>query len=604
MTLFRLSEMERNALRPPEHVKPSEWAERHVVLGRGEPRPGRWRNRTNPMLIGPMNVFATPGANQVTLIMGTQAGKTSVEKNLLGWAIDCAPGPIIWVVPRDADIEHLVEERIRPVLDLPRLQRHLTGRVRDLKTQRWKLATCDIWFAAATSPADLASRPRMYLFGDECDKWPGWSGTEADPLSLARERLKWFGGKQVIASTPTTRDGLIWRQWELSDQRRFHVPCPACGRFQVLKFEHVQFDGVKDPEQMRVERPAWYQCSECAGRIDDRDKMLIMQHAVWCPEDGEVTADGEVRGAFKANAGFHATALTSPVVSFSQMAAEFLEANTPAAKMNFVNSWLAEIWEEQVDAPTKKALSKCVAAYPRDAVPDGVRWVTMGVDPGKGRMHYVVRGWGVDFRSWLIRCGIVQGWEALDHLVSGHWGSLRVTLCGIDMRNRTDEVIAFHRRHAHNTRLFLGTELKEGALYSTERVDRHPITGAPYRDSPVRWNISVSLFKDMLARGIRTGVGSEPNAWHVHTDPPADYLAHLTSEHKVLRRTRASRARRAIWVQKGERSNHYWDCENYALTAAYLAGVHQWTSERVALRDGGGGRRRRRSGRPDWLGDL
>ena len=42
--------------------------------------------------------------------------------------------------------------------------------------------------------------------------------------------------KTVKVSTPTTRDGYIFREYDRSDKRKYYVPCPHCGKYQVFVF--------------------------------------------------------------------------------------------------------------------------------------------------------------------------------------------------------------------------------------------------------------------------------------------------------------------------------------------------------------------------------
>ena len=60
-----------------------------------------------------------------------------------------------------------------------------------------------------------------------------------------------------LASTPTLK-GLsrIEREWELSDQQRFHVPCPHCGGLQWLHFERLRWEPGK------AEHKTWMMAKE------------------------------------------------------------------------------------------------------------------------------------------------------------------------------------------------------------------------------------------------------------------------------------------------------------------------------------------------------
>jgi phage terminase large subunit GpA-like protein len=101
----------------------------------------------------------------------------------------------------------------------------------------------------ANSAVGLRSMPARWVFLDEVDAYPGDVDGQGDPISLAEARTISFGhrSKVFLASTPTLK-GLsrIEREWELSDQQRYHVPCPHCGGLQWLLFERLRWDRMRD----------------------------------------------------------------------------------------------------------------------------------------------------------------------------------------------------------------------------------------------------------------------------------------------------------------------------------------------------------------------
>ena len=74
--------------------------------------------------------------------------------------------------------------------------------------------------------------PARWVFLDEVDAYPGDVHGEGDPIALAEARTISFGhrSKLFLASTPTIKGvSRIEREYEASDQQRYHVPCPHCG---------------------------------------------------------------------------------------------------------------------------------------------------------------------------------------------------------------------------------------------------------------------------------------------------------------------------------------------------------------------------------------
>lgn len=88
------NEVERAAWQLPEKLSVSEWCDRHRVLDpMASAEPGAWRTARTPYLREPMDAFADPQVQEITLMMGAQVGKTEAMLNMMGYSIDQDPGP-------------------------------------------------------------------------------------------------------------------------------------------------------------------------------------------------------------------------------------------------------------------------------------------------------------------------------------------------------------------------------------------------------------------------------------------------------------------------------------------------------------------------------
>ena len=120
-----------------------------------------------------------------------------------------------------------------------------------------------------------------------------------------------------------------------SDQRRFHVPCPHCGTFQVLEWR-----GVAWPEGEPAR--AFYACQTCGGVIEEHDKPELLAAGEW---RASVPGDGRT-------AGFHLSALYSPFESWGEIAIDFLAARKdPTRLKTWTNLKLGEPFEDRDTAP-------------------------------------------------------------------------------------------------------------------------------------------------------------------------------------------------------------------------------------------------------------
>lgn len=579
---------EKNALRPPERITVSEWADRHRALSPvHSSRPGRWETSFTPYLREIMDSVSDPDVERITILSSTQVGKTECLLNALGYIIDQDPGPTLLVMPREDDVVSTASRRIRPMIeDSEKLTSHMTGWISDWKQKELGFDRMILYFAGANSPADLASRPIRYLLLDEIDKFPPFSGREADPVSLATERTRTFWDRKVIAaSTPTTRNGYIWKDWEQSDQRRFFVPCPFCGKFQVLEFNEDRLrwpESERDPVRIRKERLARYHCAGCEREIpDDTDhKRRMLAGGVWCPEGASIGADGTVKDAKgKDHRGYHINALYSPWLSWSEVAAKFLESKDDVGRLlNFVNSWLGHVWEDQAEATAPEKVAALALDYDAKTIPEGAVLLTAGVDVQKEMLYYVVRGWGYREESWLIEAGRIERWESLANvLFKTTWRKtqhehLRVALACIDSGYRTDEVYEFCRPWRDVARPVKGQQRLAGIPIRAVRIERD-FAGRAYEGAMQLWHVDTTHMKDKLVR-LMSASEPEKSQWHLHKDPAGEYVRHLTAEHKVLVRNKRTGHSSEEWVPRPGAGPHDWlDAEVYAMAAAEMLAV-------------------------------
>jgi len=527
-----------------------------------------------------MDAFTDPFIEEVTVMAASQVGKTEAMFNMLGFIIDQDPGPTLVVLPRESDARSVSCNRVLPMIEGSySLCKHLPRLSDDITRLEYHLDRMILYFAGSNSPADLASRPIRYLFLDEIDKYPKFSGREADPIKLASERQKTFWNKKTIkVSTPTTRDGYVFREYEKSDRSRYYVPCPYCGKHQVLLFGQIKWPKKeKSTERIKNERLAWYECCHCNKRIKDYQKNKILLKGKWVPEDAEIDDDGSVSANIvkSKHRGFSINSLYSPWLTWSDIAAEFLKSKDYIELlMNFVNSWLAEVWEEKIEETTVDKIKSLSRDYDQGVVPDDVIVLTAGVDVQKDHFYYVIRGWGYYEESWLIRADRVEYWEDIvdvlfkteyKRLSSGE--TLPVYMSCIDSGYRTDEVYSFCRQWADKTKAIKGQEeITGGRFYRASKIDINSRTGSVIRGGLVLWNLNVSQYKDKINRLVTT---RDPCKWHIFQNHTEEYLTQFTSEHKVLVRNRNTGRAKEVWKKKKDAiANHYLDAEVYAVAAA------------------------------------
>ncbi|MEW8985761.1 MAG: terminase gpA endonuclease subunit, partial [Bacillus sp. (in: firmicutes)] len=332
-------------LRPPEKLTVSEWADKFRILDSKNSEPGQWNTDRTPYLRGIMDAMNDYRVEEIVFVKPTQVGGTESLNNMLGYIIAQDPDPALIVYPTLELAEYTSKNRITPMIQLSpaTADKHRPDESKLLEIQ---LDGMYVVLSGANSPASLASRPIRYLFMDEVDKFPKNAGKEADPRALARERTRTFtfNRKIVQTSTPTVRSGPIWSAHEgCSVKLQYFVPCPHCGHYQTFVFKRrktgggIVYDSTLSPDEIRM--TAYYECEKCLGIIRDMHKPGMLRAGEWKDEDG--------KHRLASKTSFRINAIYSPWLRFGDVAYEFVTSkNDPDLLMNFINSWLAEPWEQ------------------------------------------------------------------------------------------------------------------------------------------------------------------------------------------------------------------------------------------------------------------
>ncbi len=337
----------RRAMRPDPSMTVSEWADRYRVLSqRSSAEPGRWRTDRTPYLREVMDCLSPSSPiERVVMMAGAQLGKTESGNNWLGYIVHQAPGPTMAVAPTVELAKRSSRQRIEPLLTESPALRDLVAPARSRDSGNTVLSKDFpggiLVMTGANSAAGLRSMPVRYLFLDEVDAYPPDADGEGDPVGLAIKRTSTFARRKILmVSTPTTA-GLsrIETAFLESDQRRFFVPCPHCGAFQVLRWERVRWSDLGIPPEQAV-----YLCEACEQPIENHAKGGMLPRGEW-----RATAEGDGK-----TAGFHLSSLYSPPgwYSWGEAASDFVKAGKNPNRLKvWTNTVMGMPFREASEAP-------------------------------------------------------------------------------------------------------------------------------------------------------------------------------------------------------------------------------------------------------------
>lgn len=559
---------ELEAFKPPERYTVSEWADNFRVLTNISAEPGRWRTNRTPYLKEPMDKFTDPLIEQIVLCFGAQIGKTEAELNMIGYALDQTQSPVMMVYPTDTIAKFASDKRVQPMIKSVKS-------ISDNFDENSKLLELDfnngnyMVLVGANSPSSLSSRSIKYLFFDEIDKYPAFSGKEADPIKLAKERTKTFVDKKIVmVSTPTVESGNIWQAlMNANERRQYYVPCPHCGVSQTLKFKQIKWPDEHNDNADMIRDTAYYECEHCGGHIYDRHKMEMLRHGKW---EAVNASQSKVRSI-----SYHLSSIYSPWVTFGDVAYEFKTSKgTPASLMNFINSWLAEPWRSAKTKSTQN-MQFTESTYPSGVVPDKAVLLIASVDVQLDHFWWEVRAYAPGVKSYLIDYGQASTWDDLEEIIihreyPSEYGEPRqIMKAGIDSGFRTDEVYQFCSRFPEVCIPLKGSSnhTTMTAPYTMTSLEKGVVGGLKL------YVLNTDYWKDFIfARMVRPI--NEDGTIHLYKDCPQEYSDHLRSEEKQEHRNVKTGAVTVQWKPLTSHPvNHLLDTCTYNAAVADIAGV-------------------------------
>ena len=552
-------------LSPPEQLTVSEWAEQYRMLdSKSAAMPGPWSNEVTPYLVGVMDEFNNYETEQIVFVKPTQIGGTEALQNMIGYIVAQDPAPTMIVYPTETLAKSISENRLQPMLKAtPEIAKKFDENSSLLELQ---FDGMYLTLAGSNSPSGLASKPIRFLMMDEVDKYPGASSKEADPIKLATERTKTFHNKKIyITSTPTLKTGHIWKAKESADiEKHFFVPCPHCGEYIEFKFQNIRFPDDESMSYADRAEFAHYVCQECGCIITDNDKHNMLRLGEW-----RIVRHNT---KYVRTVAFWINTLYSPFVRWADIAKEFLlTKDDPEEFQNFVNSWLAEAWEDTKLKTDAETVMERQTELPALVVPSWAKLLTGGVDVQETSVYWTIRAWGDYFTSQNIAHGQALSFEEVDRMMNTEYrtedGEVAVVnLCLIDSGDQTDMVYDFCAYHSEWALPAKGSSHAQLSHYKLSKINREGSSA----NGMTLVMVDGDKYKDMIAGRMRKPNGR--GSWMVHADCDMEYAQQVTNEHKV--NVKSGGQTRQTWKPKySHADNHYLDSEVYCMAAADIMGV-------------------------------
>lgn len=554
---------------------------------------------------------------RVSIVCGSQMGKTGGVLNYLGKSFDDEPAPAIYVGPTKNNVSTVINPQVETMLKTTPSLWEKCDQSRRSRGLAKLIAGASLRLAWAGSATELAAQTARIVVVDEYDRMKPLP-REGDALAQAEARNANYGHRRrtIATSTPTEgnvdverhpetgiehwkvadpKDVLspIWRLWAEGTRHEWAVPCPHCAEYFVPRLRHLWWpkdESGKSCSPRVAKREARLICPNCGSHIEDAQKDA-MNAAGRYLAPGQRVVDGAVVGEppDSDTASFWISGLMSPWKTFGDRAADYIRALNSGDQERIrvvINTGFGELYAFRGDAPPAAAVRACAGPYVTGQLLADARVLTCGVDVQKKRLVYAVRAWGYSMESWLVDYGELWGetdhtsvWEQLGELLERPHGAggekpgLQIRRMGIDSGYRPGDkwrrpdnlIYDFCLRHRRAVPTKGRDRLNKPLLPSLIDVT---FRGQVHKKGLCLWHVDSDYFKSWV-QGRLVWPEDQPGRFWVPQDVTDDYCMQLTAEARVPKPSGL-----AIWV-KVRQENHYLDCEAINVAMAQSLGVHR-----------------------------
>ncbi|MCG8407776.1 MAG: phage terminase large subunit family protein [Phycisphaerales bacterium] len=442
-----LSDHVQEILRPRERLSILEWAKRYMKITEGplvgqSGAPVPWSPDTFPLQTAMIEAIDDTKWSKVAVLGPPQAaGKTqSCVMPVLLHALHHLRVPAMYVAGNAELANAAWDNKLKKALEADPELSKLLHENPDLGGNRLlRKFTNDthLHTVGSESAGNLSQKTAPKVVCDDVQAYPATIGPRfGHPADYAATRTGAYPAEEtclVYCGTAGIMDEWLWRTMKRSAFFLPFVPCPACGTFQLIEFDRMQFDHG-DPEA--AINDTWLKCAgECDQPITFDDLPLMLKEHRWVsmppdvdwvtkpPPDGvkidlkEATVYPRTKRSTNI-AGFWTNALYWPWGrTWGQLAAEFISRQGDPDKLkDFQQNILTIPWAEpkaDEDAPDEEDVKAHASAghhwgmIPEQAgvhTDDAVLIITADVQAGY--IWYVVCVWNLKTGTcWLIEVG-------------------------------------------------------------------------------------------------------------------------------------------------------------------------------------------------------
>ena len=588
-------------------MRPSEWAIDHFILGKGYGEQGLITFEGREWQIDIVDAFYE-GYKTVIVCGPVQSGKSIAGMDVpWTWWNANVGGHSLLVYEGKNKVKDVFEERLKPSVK-ENLKELWSGNEDDLTIEKLSLLNGIARCASANIENDIATFSSDLVLLDEVAKYTYDSPGAFDVVGAARGRQKSYKGMpgyhalMGIVSSPKKKGDPLYREVYRGGILilRYRMPCPRCSHYHELMDDNIKeipnAAGELDhnPVRIRLDGAAKYECPHCHQDILNQDRWKMCAAGVWAADGEDVSLDGRIinpvtlRGKTDSVCFQFNRLITMPdMYSWSDCLSAFFgarQANDPRAWYIYQNEDMARFIDPKTLQISESMLvAKCLHYFQYgDAarIPDEVAILIAGVDTQDDGFYFVVRGFGKNMESWLIRHAFIS--------------------CDIhnELYRDPNEVLKCFKTGIMSPAYMRGDDTEMGIVFGLidegghRQADVHYICRnipafKPYKGStsptaePLRrsrtgpqWNGNTRHWSELVGNHM------EADGWHLPKDVGKDYLEQVVKQYNT-EETDARGNKKYVWISGGK--DHYRSCENYLLAAANVLNLPEKLNDPAAL---------------------
>ena len=569
------------ALRSQDRRDIADWARDNIVMGSWSPWPGQFDPSLTPWIVEPLRVLGQRGPRRVTITGPAAGGKSTIGEVFAAWAVDNAPGLTAWFAHTDEMAKEFAETRLHRMFAVcPRVARWFADMARHAKRTQAIHFPHMSFLVQAANETNAQSKHIRHLILDET-----WQYAPGMVAQLHKRTTRFAHNRTILElSTGSLADDETDNAWRQGTRQEWQIVCPHCGRMHAPRWSFGRHDepgGVKWDRAAKREDGTWdfrrvaesvgYECPMCVQRI-----AANPSNALAINRGGRYTEPAA--DAMPRHWSFHWNCIASDFAQLGAIAVEFLHAQSALKRgattllQEFRQKKEAMPWEEE--APRMR-VAEMAGNYLMGEECAGEIGRLMLVDVQRGHFWGLIRTYFPGGESRLFACARLETWEAVRAFQVQNKVGENSVLVDSGEGGRTDDV------YAHcclwGWIAMKGVEAKDGFLVGGEKClaawSMNGEAATRYSPASLLPNSRNSWTEVlMVSKAITTGImararGGFIAGWTIPKDAPDFYREQLA--------TRRYDERKKLWRTIGKCGEHLWDCERYAIAAAFMAGYFQ-----------------------------